>query len=283
MSPLKNIWDCRTKTTSNRVSLPTKLPPTPQTSPKVIRKPVCVMTRSQSFPLTHMLMINTVIFSVCIVYNLPNVGLSLFALSSRPALALALAAAAANIVLTLPLGLVFGIFVYSVDPCRSLPLYLGKFAEIYFLIALIQEVVFRGLIQNLCENRLGLFLDEHLNFHDPEEYERDDDQDPDAAKLTVFAFPRRDISFSALSSGLPLQAWISLLITSSADAVASMHRQWQLLDVLPGVGRFLVFFIQSVIYGWVWRQSRSVAVSALTNALCQLFWFVCLGVNPAPS
>ena len=250
----------------------------------------CMLSRGQSFPLTHLLMIDAVAFSVCVVYHLPNIDLSLAHLRSLPGVLLALFAALAAILVTLPLGLAFGVFHSAYNPWRPLPLYIAKFLECYALIALTQEILFRGLLQNLCENRLGLFLDEHLNFRGFNDDEPEDPQppplepdEPPQPPHRVIRQPPRDFSFHTHATRKPQQAWISLVLTSLAFSVANVHREWRLLDAHPGVGQFLIYFVQGLIYGWVWRQSRSVSLSALTNAICLLFWYSFFGADPTPA
>jgi membrane protease YdiL (CAAX protease family) len=121
----------------------------------------------------------------------------------------------------LPLGLGMGFLRFNPQTPSILDV-VGGIVGGYLFVALIEEVLFRGVIQNIFENHLK---NEHL-------------------------------------------AWI---IASMIFGMAHLNNATQGFPV-PNWAYVLMATFAGLAYGWVWRRSGKVTVSAITHMLVNLVW-----------
>ncbi len=137
---------------------------------------------------------------------------------SQALLALAAYAAAA-----LPLGMALGFIRFGVAPFDAAD-WLLKLLAIYFLTAIPEELLFRGAIQNLVEQRFGR----------------------NAATWLVAA---------------------AIFGLSHLNNITAHHRP-------PNWPYVAMATLAGLAYGWAWRRSGKITVSAITHTLVNFVWGV---------
>mmetsp|Transcript_28694 Transcript_28694/g.40028 ORF Transcript_28694/g.40028 Transcript_28694/m.40028 type:complete len:416 (+) Transcript_28694:81-1328(+) len=181
---------------------------------------------------------------------------------------------------------------------------IAQFLTVYLLVSLPQEILFRGVIQNLLHSRLessaeiskytqdqreALCLGDYPRYaaiDDNEMHEDSDDSgngtdedilDPEATIIyTGFQAPNakeyQEIHQDFYSRGIccwlsfpTFMDYMALLITSLVYAIAVMdHRQW---SHQKDGEVFLFALLLGVVCGYVWRQTSKVTASALVHSI----------------
>jgi membrane protease YdiL (CAAX protease family) len=203
---------------------------------------------------------------------------------------------------SLPLGLLSGLLSSppaAVDDGAASPTvlldYIGKLLEIYFMIAVVEEVLFRAVLQDLIErallrisscvagacgqqqlpdteqkNRGTVFVDSDIDV--PASPARADDDggggDGESSNNDNRIWPFR------------WQAVLSIVLASVAFAVSHVHRHWQRHGVAPAPDRFLFALFASLCYGCVFHRTNRCTASAMTNAMVNFTWFAFFEWNP---
>jgi membrane protease YdiL (CAAX protease family) len=185
--------------------------------------------------LTPILAVELALLLFAGVRRLGRIGYT-FRLSRRD-LAVALVALAAFAAVAVPLGMGIGFLRYAPRPLRAEEIAL-RFLGIYVFVAVPEELLFRGLLQNLIERALA---------------RREEAEEGSRVR--------------SRSSGPA-----SLLIASLLFGAAHLQHA-----PAPNYRYFLLASLAGVAYGEVWRRTGKITASALTHAAVDLIWVLLLG------
>jgi hypothetical protein len=243
----------------------------------------CHLTPDTSFPISHIVILNLVIYLVHIPSRLHHrLGFNFAALIQLDHWLAALIGLFYCFIVVIPFGIFTGFLVSSIDPHALLFDYLSDLGFEYFLYSMIIEIFFRGIIQNLIEfhlNKRGGSSTSsqkddisHLHAFSPlaettmeGDFLTDLEDFPEASPSTT-----RKI-FDYLK--LPRNASIALFTASLLNALPFLAVPYGEKHQPPNFLYFVIVFLSALAYGWVWRKTSRVTMSSLTHALFNAFWF----------
>jgi membrane protease YdiL (CAAX protease family) len=173
----------------------------------------------------------------------PGLGFTWFL--SWSDLRMALLSAAALLAVLASAALVAGV----VEPSGNAPAVLDELVQailIYFLVALPQEILFRGLIQN----GIARFAEARL-------WRPPDSREPEKEKLAILRQPQL----------------ISLVSTALLVGIVALYNA-TLYNPVSVPANPLLAFIAALGYGWVYQRTGKVTASAVTHLLVAWCWAI---------
>jgi len=243
----------------------------------------CYLTTEVFFPISHIIILNLVLYLIHIPSRLHHrLGFLFTALARIDHLMTALIGFFFCFVIVIPVCVAAG-FLSPSTPDMDLFDYLATFGFEYFLYSMILELFFRGLIQNLIESHI------EKRFHTP----NSESKDP-FAQLQPFS-PLSTMEDDFLTDlddtlepapttsqkiidyfTLPWKASVALFVTSLLNGLVFLNVPYKEFKP-PNYLYFAFAFLTALAYGWVWRKTTRVTISALTHALVNFSWVTLFG------
>mmetsp|Transcript_9707 Transcript_9707/g.27259 ORF Transcript_9707/g.27259 Transcript_9707/m.27259 type:complete len:448 (+) Transcript_9707:189-1532(+) len=248
----------------------------------------CDLSRDNSFPVSHLVMLCLVLFLVHIPSRLHHrIGFVFENTFSKDNILISITGLSFCLVVVVPIGILMNFFVLGLDGSLHLFEYVGNFFLQYFIYAMVQEIFFRGIMQNMIEFRLN------RRNPPPEEAKEaairlqalsplTDVEQPHTADMFLSdldEIPEGPVSAPSATQqikdflNLPSKnAWVALGVTSTLNGIAFLFVDGE-GGSFPNFSYFVVAFLAALAYGWVWRKTTRVTVSAVTHAIFAFLWF----------
>jgi len=219
---------------------------------------------SFSINISHLIIINLAFFLFTIV-RLLDFGYT-FKKINLMDLIYASSALALYTTIAIPLGKLTNFIEFKVtNKTAELIIVLLK---IYFAIAIREEFFFRGVIQNLLETRIeSLFppkKDDSILVDD------DSYVDQPMLKEKTFLIKAKEFIY------IPKSALIALIIASVLFGASHLDKS-TVNHSIPNFMYMLMASLAGLAYGWTWRKSNKITVSAFVHAAVDFIWYSILG------
>eukprot|EP00007_Cunea_sp_BSH-02190019_P006773 CAMPEP_0174229932 /NCGR_PEP_ID=MMETSP0417-20130205/798_1 /TAXON_ID=242541 /ORGANISM="Mayorella sp, Strain BSH-02190019" /LENGTH=463 /DNA_ID=CAMNT_0015307541 /DNA_START=23 /DNA_END=1414 /DNA_ORIENTATION=- len=261
---------------------------------------ICYLTRDHYVYVDDLVIVCLAIYLVTVAIKLRGLGYTYSALWYEEHWGIALLGGFSFIFLVaLPIGLPTGFMSFAARP-ESFLFYLVKVFDCYFQIAIPDEILFRGLLQNVIEQRLDRLLPRarsddiaELTSRETIESQLDSNGEHPACNTELEAedeeggrpqpslkkgvgpsssLKERVIGFFWISRN----ALIALLLSSLIFGLSHLNKPSPGFET-PNLMYCFMASLAGLVYGWVWRRTNYVTVSAVAHGTVLWVWWAFFG------